>query len=433
MQGPATPPGERRSRALLRGVLAALLAAGAFLAWPRVIDWQQRRFAEQLAEHAVQSAGSTGASIRAMQQMGVTATAPLVRLAAAQRAEVAAAAQQALADQLTAWEVEFAERGDADTYAEQLGVLSGALRAGVQKFDESGRRWAQKLARRIVDQVEGLAPEEAWPVLAACEAVLALPPAPMESTDSRFAESPVVSRSATASRLNVPAATATPNVAPIPQVQVPASVIAPAPSTEASNLLGDITIAASSPPAELSVIMPSTQLLAPAMSRANPLRSQTSEIVESLHAALAVNTLSPPIDVPSPLDQRHAKQRLRGLSDQQLIAMSETASRFEAAAARQLLRGRGYSADLLRITRELQQLPADERREALDRAGTLPAAEARHLLRWFVTDADAEVRLHALTLLATTGDPHLAEIARERAVEDADPRVADLASKLMKQ
>jgi hypothetical protein len=121
------------------------------------------------------------------------------------------------------------------------------------------------------------------------------------------------------------------------------------------------------------------------------------------------------------------------LSDQQLIAMSETASRFEASAALQLLRVRGYSEDLLRITRELQQLPAAERRESLDRAGTLPAAEARRLLRWFVTDADAEVRLHALTLLATTGDPHLAEIARERAVEDADPRVADLATKLMKQ
>jgi hypothetical protein len=209
--------------------------------------------------------------------------------------------------------------------------------------------------------------------------------------------------------------------------------VAPAPTAEPPDIFGDVTLEAAPTPAELSVIMPSTQPVAPPTARANPLRTETSEMAGSLDAALSIVTLAPPIDVPSPLDQRHAKQRLRGLSDQQLIAMSETASRFEATAARQLLRGRGYSEDLLRITRELQQLPAAERRESLDRAGTLPAAEARRLLRWFVTDADAEVRLHALTLLATTGDPHLAEIARERAVEDADPRVADLATKLMKQ
>jgi hypothetical protein len=178
--------------------------------------------------------------------------------------------------------------------------------------------------------------------------------------------------------------------------------------------------------------MPSTQA-PPLTGNANPLRTESDDPAESLDAALSATDFSPPIDVPSPLDMRHAKQRLRGLSDQQLIAASETASRFEAAAARQLLKGRGYSEDLLRITRELQQLPASERRESLDRAGTLPAADARRLLRWFVTDADAEVRLHALTLLATAGDPQLAEIARQRAVEDADPRVADLATRLMKQ
>jgi hypothetical protein len=343
MQGPAAPPGERRSRALLRGALATLVAAGAFLAWPRVIDWQQRRFAEQLAEHAVQSAGSTGASIREMQQMGVTATAPLVRLAAAQRAEVAAAAQQALADQLTAWELAFTEQGDDALYAEQLGVLSGALRAHIQKFDAAGRRWAQKLARRMVDQVDQLGAEEAWPVLTACEAVLALP-TPMVSLASRepqFAEPSVAPHSATASRLTTPATGATSNALRVPRIAAPAPVVAPAPMAEPSDLLSEVTIEAAPTPGELSVIMPSTQPLAPPMARANPLRAETGEIAESLDAALSLVNLSPPVEVPSPLDQRHARQRLRGLSDQQLIAMSETASRFEAAAARQLLKGRG--------------------------------------------------------------------------------------------
>jgi hypothetical protein len=68
----------------------------------------------------------------------------------------------------------------------------------------------------------------------------------------------------------------------------------------------------------------------------------------------------------------------------------------------------------------------------LERAAQLPPTDARKVLRWFVADEDAEVRLQALTILATTGDPQLAELARERAVEDADPRVAAFASELLR-
>jgi hypothetical protein len=119
------------------------------------------------------------------------------------------------------------------------------------------------------------------------------------------------------------------------------------------------------------------------------------------------------------------------MSDRDLMTLVNTASRFEAAAAQQVLRRRGYSEQLLEFTGQLRAMPAIERRQALERAATLPPAEARLLLRWFVADEDAEVRLHALTMLATTGDPQLGAIARERAIEDADPRVAELAMKLI--
>jgi hypothetical protein len=70
-----------------------------------------------------------------------------------------------------------------------------------------------------------------------------------------------------------------------------------------------------------------------------------------------------------------------------------------------------------------------------DRVSKLPPAQARTLLRSLVVDPteDAETRLEALTLLATSGDPQLAEIARTRALEDADPRVADLALRILRQ
>jgi HEAT repeat protein len=88
---------------------------------------------------------------------------------------------------------------------------------------------------------------------------------------------------------------------------------------------------------------------------------------------------------------------------------------------------------MLTFMRELEKLPGPQRLEAIERAATLPTRDARLLLRWFLADDDADVRLQALTTLATSGDPKMAEIARRAAVEDADPRVADLASRLMRQ
>jgi hypothetical protein len=48
---------------------------------------------------------------------------------------------------------------------------------------------------------------------------------------------------------------------------------------------------------------------------------------------------------------------------------------------------------------------------------SLPAGDARLLLRWFVGDPDAGVRLETLSILVTSGDPRLPEIVRERAVK----------------
>ena len=50
-----------------------------------------------------------------------------------------------------------------------------------------------------------------------------------------------------------------------------------------------------------------------------------------------------------------------------------------------------------------------------------------------LADTNAEIRLRALTSLATTGDPQLSELAREIATRDEDPRVAELATELMRK
>ena len=51
----ATPPVIRKSRPLLRVATAAALVVGSLFAWRPIGDWQQRRFAMQLAERATES------------------------------------------------------------------------------------------------------------------------------------------------------------------------------------------------------------------------------------------------------------------------------------------------------------------------------------------------------------------------------------------
>jgi hypothetical protein len=139
------------------------------------------------------------------------------------------------------------------------------------------------------------------------------------------------------------------------------------------------------------------------------------------------------VDIPSPLDMRHSLQQMHQLSDRELLALVDSGNRFDAGAARKVLAGRGYTEALLELTQKIKQLPVPQRLESLERTTTLPANEARLLLRWFLADEDGDVRYQALTTLATSGDPKMSELARRHAIEDTDPRVADLAAKLLKQ
>src|SRR5690349_14888627 len=102
MSAAATPLTSRKSRRLVRAAASTALLATSLLAWRPMSDWQQRRFAEQLAQRATAS-GSDSQAIAAVNELwplGLPATAPLVRMAALQRVEIAHAAQEALNNQL---------------------------------------------------------------------------------------------------------------------------------------------------------------------------------------------------------------------------------------------------------------------------------------------------------------------------------------------
>jgi hypothetical protein len=424
MSTAATAPSPKAPVTLRLAVVAFLMAA-AFFAWPRLSTWEQRRFADRLAEHALDSAeAASPAAVRRLARLGLPAIEPLVKLSASQRLDVAEAAQNAVADRLAAWEVQYAAERDAETFARQLDALAQSLERHAGEFGVDSRRWANGLARKIVVHVGRLPGVNAWRALVMCDRILASPNLTLIRPHPIPFDLPESTKPAISSAPAAPGQSA--------QISPPPIVVE---KIEPKETLPNAAVVESSP--EETPVQPPAAVEAPPVvklptsDRLNPLRS-----VSEAAAPFQPESDPPPapiVDIPSPPEMQLLTRQLRQLTDRELMARSDAGPRFEAAAARRVLVGRGYSERVLDAAGEIGRLPASQRLESLERACALPPGEARLLLRWFVADGDAEVRLKALGLLGTTGDPKLIEIARQRAVEDADPRVADLATKLMRQ
>ena len=131
------------------------------------------------------------------------------------------------------------------------------------------------------------------------------------------------------------------------------------------------------------------------------------------------------------MDRR--QQVLRKKSSQFLLAQLPKADLYEAGAIRAVLRDRGFADAELALVRRLSSPRVEDRMQLINDLGVLPAGTARRWLRRLLNDADAEIRLRALTALATTNDPELFNLARKLAVSDQDVRVSELASRIMRQ
>jgi hypothetical protein len=153
----------------------------------------------------------------------------------------------------------------------------------------------------------------------------------------------------------------------------------------------------------------------------------------SLSVQVNEGQASLPVDVPTPLDFQRMLSDLRRLSTAELLEQLPTADMFSAGAIRKVLAERGIDAVEVELTSQIKSDDEADRLRLVDQASQLPAAAARRLLRLLVGDPSGDVRLRALTTLATTNDPGLADLARTMATEDEDPRVADLASRLLRQ
>jgi hypothetical protein len=435
------------------GVVGLMLCAA-----PPLVGWQRAWFAERMARHAETAAGDVAqAEVQQLAQRGVDAVPALVRLAGSKNPAAASAARDAVEDQIAAWTVELSVTREPANFTRRMTIVAAALGGSVDAFDAAGRAWARRIALEIAPQADRMPAGVAAAILADCERVLDAAPNPPAALAK-------ANPSETTNAVSTPAPAEPPwqrfgHVPPEAQPSLragqPLSLAPQPPAAPADAGQGDLAIvplpdaAATQEPG--AVLTPGNPVT-PTPPEAAPLAvlPADDDVAQMPNPGLqfspprsAASPLPPPssesavVDVPPPARQRALLRRYRQMSERELSAELTTADPRSALMIEQQLRerraavtARGPGAASADTTNGGDKTPS----ELADRISKLPAPEARRVLRQLVTASasDADTRLEALTLLATTGDPDLAAIARQRALEDADPRVADLAMKILR-
>jgi hypothetical protein len=125
-----------------------------------------------------------------------------------------------------------------------------------------------------------------------------------------------------------------------------------------------------------------------------------------------------------------AADALTDADSRQLLAQWLVASGSDVFPLEEELTRRGFGRLSARLVRQLFSDDPAERLRLVDDVLTEPGVDARPWLILLADDAAADVRLLAVTIMATSDDPVLIEKAWQVAINDRDPRIAGLASRL---
>jgi hypothetical protein len=149
-------------------------------------------------------------------------------------------------------------------------------------------------------------------------------------------------------------------------------------------------------------------------------------------AARPARTTTLPVSVEEPLPIKSI-DTFKAADVLELMRRLRSDSEVErTTAGRELLR-RGFSEVDLELARQLFSSDAEVRKQLALAVPRLASVDAARWLMWLAADPQPEVRLAAITTLATTGDPSLLDRVEALARKDSDPRVQAVADQIAKQ
>jgi hypothetical protein len=146
----------------------------------------------------------------------------------------------------------------------------------------------------------------------------------------------------------------------------------------------------------------------------------------------AARTATLPVSVEETLPMR-SFDALKAVDVLDLMRRLRSESEAERTPARQELLRRGFSEVDLELARQLFSPDAEARKQLASAVPRLASVDAAKWLMWLAADPQPEVRLAAITTLATTGDPTLLDRVEALARKDADPQVQAVADQIAKQ
>jgi hypothetical protein len=372
----------------------------------------------------------------------------LVSATAAPDAQVAAAAKQSIRNLLADCVDQVQEGRNIAKVADFLSELVSAFSQRHQAFAAADQTWIAETIRAVLRLANKLPPHVAPTLAAECDAILSATEM-IALAQTKFA--PVQPTRTSTARESGGFALSDPQdrANPWPRQPSPIAIaLQPAPAASASTLPPQAIAAPfSSAGEDVSRVEGAEPKTSATPASPNSLRSGSFPVAPTLPVApttppvstgaASLNILPPatttvPQSEPSRFRRpvAFAIQQLPTLDSRSLLAALSSEHGVNAVAIADELARRGFG----RVTKQLvdqflSHSPADRLR-LVEVVLNDPSIGPRPWLLLLAEDPDADVRLLAITVLATSRDAALLERTWQIAIRDRDPRIADLAPRL---
>lgn len=434
-------------------VMALLAAAG-------VVAWQRSCAIAELTSTIAHA--DTPDAIAAVHKLAVIPGPPIQALVAAASVnnhEVAAVAQVALNQLLDRWRLSIDAKNSIDATSANLTILARTLALSVNDFSTGDHAWLADVARFILQLADKIPPTKAPLVAADCDKILSVAVVNDEQLNcslsanhstaervDRIAEAlqhanlersfadfnPQSSRYGADSANNQSDIGDSHNVTQMPLPGAPnEQPSGDTPYVSGSHMIKD----PQSDPAPSSGVIDFGQTSSNADSAPRDLSPSALRMLPPAPVGVHVGDISPMKQIVSDsrlskADDSPSSNNYTSISSRDLLRLWLSAEPSEAKPIERELAKRGFGTLTTPLVRQYFSDSPKDRQHVADRVLAQPGAGAAAWLMLLAQDADPDVRLFAVSFMATSNDPALVEAAWNLAIRDRDPRVADIAGRL---
>jgi hypothetical protein len=162
-------------------------------------------------------------------------------------------------------------------------------------------------------------------------------------------------------------------------------------------------------------------------------RAQSAEYVEATAGQRNRPSTANPSSAANAMQTKNEQDALHSIDDLDLMRRLRADDGEQRGQARQELVKRGFSEVDFELARQLFSSDVEARKNLARALPRLSSVDAARWLLWLAQDPQPEVRLVAISTLATTGDSALLSKVEALAANDHDPQIKALAEQIRKQ